>query len=94
MLVKEAAATAAAAAAAAGGGSHVTAATAGAAAVAAAASTRLLSDVPDMTMIVVGQPPRVVDAALKKDMKQVRLGGTHRTLEQVLVMSPMLNRRF
>jgi hypothetical protein len=75
MLVKEAAATAAAAAAAAGGGSNVTAAAAAAAAVAAVASTRLLSDVPDMTMIVVGQPPRVVDQALKKDLKQVCVWG-------------------
>ncbi|KAF8066299.1 Pan2 [Scenedesmus sp. PABB004] len=46
-------------------------ATSAVAAAAAVAGVRLLSDVPDITAIAVGRPPRVVDAALKKDMHQV-----------------------
>jgi uncharacterized OsmC-like protein len=47
-------------------------ATSAAAAAAAAAGTRLLSDVPETLSIDVGKPARVVDAALKKELKQVR----------------------
>jgi hypothetical protein len=72
LLAQEAAAASAAAAAA--GGSKVPAATAAAAAAAAAAATRLLSDVPDVTLITVGQPPRVIDQALKSEMKLVSGG--------------------
>ena len=73
LLAKEAAATATAAAAA--RRYRVTAAAAGGAGAAGAAKTRLLSDVPDMTMIIVGQPPRVVDQSLKKDINQVDFVG-------------------
>lgn len=46
-------------------------ATSAAAAAAAVAGVRLLSDVPDVSMFAVGRPPRVVDAGLRADMKQV-----------------------
>jgi hypothetical protein len=36
------------------------------------AGTRLLSDVPETLTIDVGKPARVIDAALKKYLKQVR----------------------
>jgi hypothetical protein len=47
-------------------------ATSAAAAAAAVAGTRLLSDVPETLSIDVGKPARVVDAALKKELMQVR----------------------
>jgi hypothetical protein len=42
-----------------------------AAAAASLAGMRLLSDFPETMSIDVGQPPRVVDQSLKKDMNQV-----------------------